>query len=140
MEPIEKKVMINAPVKKVWKAITDPKEIEKWMLMTTDFSPEKGKEFIFRKEDPEENWDGIFHCKVKEIIKNKKLVYTWNTAFMNADTLITIELKEIKGKTELTLTHSGWEKVAANREQTRNAHSEGWDIRLLQKLKEIVEG
>ena len=91
MEAIEKKVTINAPASKVWKALTNESELEKWMLMTTDFSAEKGKEFIFKTDDPGENWDGIFHCRIEELIENKMLVYTWNAGFINADTLVTIE-------------------------------------------------
>jgi uncharacterized protein YndB with AHSA1/START domain len=140
MEAIEKKVLINAPVSKVWKALTDPRELEKWMLMTTDFSAEKGKKFIFCTNDPGENWDGVFDCRVEEVVENKRLVYTWNASFINADTLVTIVLKKSNGKTEVTLTHTGWEKLGANQEQTRNSHSEGWDIRFVGKLKEIIEG
>ncbi len=40
MEPIEKKLTVNASVEKVWKALTDPAEIEKWMQMQTTFSAE----------------------------------------------------------------------------------------------------
>lgn len=139
MEPLVKKVTINAPAGKVWRALTNKTELEKWMLMTTDFTAEKGKEFIFKTEDPGENWDGIFHCKVEKVIENKKLVYTWNANFISADTLVTIELDEKDGKTEVTLTHTGWDNIPVDREERRNAHSEGWDIRFVQKLKEVVE-
>ena len=138
MEPIEKKVTVNASVNRVWQAITNPREIEKWMLMVTDFTAEVEKKFTFRSE-PTENWDGIFNCKVQEVVENKKLVYTWNTGFINADTVVTIELKQKGNKTELTLIHSGWEKLATNQEQTKNSHSEGWDLRFVQKLKELIE-
>ena len=140
MEPIKKQITINASASKVWKALTKKDELEKWMLMTTDFSAEKGKAFIFKTDDPGENWDGIFNCRVEDVIENKKLVYTWNAGFINADTVVAIELEEKDGKTEVTLTHSGWEKLAANQEQSKTAHSEGWDIRFVQKLKEVVEG
>lgn len=139
METLVKKVTINAPASKVWKALTNKTELEKWMLMTTDFKAEKGEEFIFKTDDPGENWDGIFHCKVEELIENKRLVYTWNASFIDADTLVTIELNEKDGKTEVTLTHTGWEKIPSGREEIRKAHSEGWDIRFVQKLKEVVE-
>jgi uncharacterized protein YndB with AHSA1/START domain len=139
MEPILKKVTINAPASKVWKALTNPAEIEKWMLMQTTFLPQKDKGFTFKAE-PTENWDGIFKCSVKEIIENKKLVYSWDTGFINAETIVSFELKEEGKQTEVTLTHSGWEKMAANQEQTKNSHIEGWDIRFVQKLKEYVEG
>ena len=35
MGPIEKKLTVNAPVNKVWEALTDPNELQKWMLMST---------------------------------------------------------------------------------------------------------
>lgn len=140
MDPIVKKVTINAPANRVWEALIKKSKLEKWMLMSTDFSAEKGKKFIFKTDDPGENWDGIFNCRVEDVVKNKKLVYTWNAGFINADTVVTIELEEKNGKTEVALTHSGWEKLAANQEQSKNAHSEGWDVRFVQKLKEVAEG
>lgn len=140
MDPIVKKVTINAPASRVWEALTNKSELEKWMMMATDFSAENGKKFIFKTDDPGEGWDGIFNCRVEDVVTNKKLVYTWNAAFINADTVVTIELNETGGKTEVTLTHTGWEKLAMNQEQTRNSHSEGWDVRFVQKLKEVVEG
>ena len=139
MEPILKKVIINAPAKKVWKALTNPTEVEKWMLMQTTFLPQKDKSFTFKAE-PTENWDGIFKCKVKEVVENKKLVYSWDTNFINAETIVSFELKEVGKKTEVTLIHSGWEKMAANQEQTKNSHNEGWDVRFVGKLKELLEG
>ena len=139
MEPIEKKLTVNASVEKVWKALTEPAEIEKWMQMQTTFSAEVGKEFTFKAESSEE-WDGVFSCKVKELVENKKLAYTWDTAFINAETLVEIELEANGDQTELTLVHSGWEKLAANQEQTKKSHSDGWDLRFGEKLKELAEG
>jgi uncharacterized protein YndB with AHSA1/START domain len=138
MGPIEKKLTVNAPVSKVWEALTDPTELQKWMLMSTNFEPKTGKDFTFQADTTEE-WDGVFKCSVKEVVENKKLSYTWDTAFINAETLVEFELTENGDKTELSLVHSGWDKMAANQEETRNSHSEGWDLRLGQKLKEIVE-
>lgn len=138
MEPIEKRITVNATVSKVWKALTEPAELEKWLMMKTTFKPEKGKEFIF-KADPTEVWDGIFHCKVMELVENKKVVYTWNAGFLNTDTIVSISLKEVGNKTEVILVHSGWDKIAAGAEESRTAHNEGWDIRFVQKLKEVVE-
>jgi uncharacterized protein YndB with AHSA1/START domain len=106
--------------------------------MQTTFLPRQGKDFTF-KADPTENWDGVFKCSVKEVIENKKLVYSWDTNFINAETIVTFELKEVGKQTEVTLTHSGWEKMVANQEQTKNSHIEGWDVRFVQKLKEIAE-
>ena len=138
MGPIEKKLTVNAPVNRVWEALTDPIEVQKWMMMSTNFEPTAGKDFTFQAESSEE-WDGVFKCSVKEVVENKKLSYTWDTAFINAATLVEFELTENGDKTELSLIHSGWDKMVANQEETRKSHSDGWDLRFVQKFKEVVE-
>ncbi len=138
MDKIEKRVTINAPVGKVWKALTDKNELKEWMLMPTTFEPVVGKEFTFKAEGME-NWDGYFHCKVKEVEINKKLVYTWNSGMINADTLVTILISEKGGQTELTLIHTGWENVPAEiRQQRIEGHTKGWELRFVQNLKEVA--
>lgn len=138
MNNIEKKIILNAKVSRVWKALTNPAELQTWMLVPTTFEPEQGKKFTFKGE-PDENWDGIISCQVKEIIENKKLSFTWNSQLINAETLVSISLKDLGDKTELTLIHSGWEKVPANAEVVRKHHEDGWEIRIYEKIKELVE-
>lgn len=139
MEKIEKKITINASAGKVWKALTNQNELKEWMLMPTTFEPVVGKEFTFKTE-PMENWDGYIYCKVVEVEVNKKLVYTWNAEFINADTLVTILISEKGGTTEVTLIHTGWEKVPADSRQQRiDAHNKGWDERFVEKLKAVAE-
>ena len=58
MEKIEKKITINASARKVWKALTNQKELKEWMLMPTTFEPVVGKEFTFKAEGME-GWDGF---------------------------------------------------------------------------------
>ena len=139
MDKIEKKVIINAPVSKVWKALVDPNELKEWMLMSTTFEPVAGKEFTFKAEGME-NWDGYFHCKVIEIETNKKIVYTWNAQMLKAETVVTILVKELDGKTELKLIHTGWENLSEDiRKQMIESHSKGWDERFVEKLKTVAE-
>ncbi len=137
MEKIEKRITINAPVSKVWKALTEKDELKEWMMMPTTFEPVVGKEFIFKSET-KEYWDGWIYCKVMEVEKNKKLSFTWNAKIVGADTLVTILIVEKGGKTELTLIHTGWEKLAAeNRAKMIESHNVGWNERILQKLPEL---
>ncbi len=137
MEKIEKKVTINAPVERVWEALTKQKEIGEWMMMPTTFEPITGKKFTFKAEGME-NWDGYFHCEVKEVEVNKKLVYTWNSQMINGETLVTILMSEKESKTELTLIHTGWEKLPVEmRAQMIEGHSKGWDERFVNKLAEL---
>ena len=140
MDKIEKNVTINAPVQKVWEALVESKKLEEWMIMSTTFEPIVGREFTFKAEGME-NWDGYFHCKVKELEINKKIVYTWNSQIINAETTVTILISEIDGKTHLKLIHSGWENITTKdtRNQMIDGHTKGWDLRFVEKLKSVAE-
>jgi len=134
MKPIEKKVVIKAPVAEVWKALTDPKKIEQWMLMSNTFKPVLNHEFVFNGEMNGNKFD--IDCKVLEIEKNKKLVYSWSAPFFEGNTTVSIQLKGNQNGTELILVHSEWSE---NQKEVRESHSKGWDERFVEKLKEIVE-
>lgn len=138
MEKLEKNVTINAPVEKVWAALTDNSKLGEWMLMPTTFEPVVGKEFTFKAEATEK-WDGFIHCKVKEVEVNRKLVYTWDAGMENTETLVTILISENNGQTNLTIIHTGWENLPAEmREQMINGHSKGWDLRFVKNLSELL--
>jgi len=134
MKAIEKKVVINAPVSEVWKALTDSDKIKEWMLMPNTFKPEINREFIFNGEMNGNTFD--IKCKVLELEKNKKLVYSWSAPFFEGNTKVSIHLKGENSGTELTLIHSGW---AENQNDVKESHSKGWDERFVEKLKEILE-
>lgn len=138
IEPIVKKIVLNAPAARVWKAITDPSELASWMLMPTDFIAEVGKDFTFNA-GPHGNWDGIIKCSVKEIEEPQKLVFTWNAEVVDTETVVAIELKDMGEKTELTLTHSGWDNIPVNKEESRKAHNEGWEVRIMNTLPEYFK-
>lgn len=134
MKSIEKKVVINAPVSEVWKALTDSGKIKEWMLMSNTFKPELNREFIFNGEMDGNTFD--IKCKVLELEKNKKLVYSWSAPFFEGNTTVSIQLKGDHNGTELVLIHSGW---AENQKEVRDNHSKGWDLRFIEKLKEVLE-
>jgi uncharacterized protein YndB with AHSA1/START domain len=137
MEKIEKRITINASASKVWKAITDKDELKEWMMMPTNFEAVIGKEFTF-KAKKNENWDGFIYCKVMEVEINKKLSFSWNAQIIGADTLVTILIFEKGGKTELSLIHTGFDKLPAEaRAKMIESHNKGWEERILQKLPEL---
>ncbi len=49
-EPLIKEVIVNAPASKVWKALTDKKEMKKWYFDIEDFKPKIGYSFKFYGE------------------------------------------------------------------------------------------
>ncbi len=96
----------------VWDYLTKPELMSLW-LMPSDFKPVEGHEFQFTsKPQPAMDWDGIFHCKVLEIVPFKKLSYSWK--FGNGDgnlndSTVNWTLQEKDNGTELLLIHRGFE-------------------------------
>lgn len=56
--------MISPPPERVWRALTDPDELEAW-LMENDVEPRVGHRFQFRDE-PKPGWRGVVDCEVLE--------------------------------------------------------------------------
>jgi uncharacterized protein YndB with AHSA1/START domain len=137
MEPIEKDVILEADADRVWKALTNKDELSRWMMMPTNFNPKVGAKFYFQA-NPNEEWTDKVTGKVKELDKNKKLSFTWNSDQLRNETLVTFTLSEKENKTELKLIHSGWEENEDDKNEMRNLYNEGWGQRLFENLKELV--
>ncbi|MBV9044547.1 MAG: SRPBCC domain-containing protein [Alphaproteobacteria bacterium] len=107
MADINYQVHYEQPPEAVWRAITDPKLIEKW-LMPNNFRPELGAEFEFRSK-PVYGWDGIARCKVLEIEPPKRLVYSWNSN--KIETVVSYTLDKDAHGTWLRFAHTGFSGV-----------------------------
>lgn len=94
------------PPERVWRAITDPSLIERWMLMKNDFKAEVGHRFELH--DVSGNWDGFMTCEVIDVQAPHKLVYSFMSAGMQSRTLVHIQLSATDEGTHLKLEHSGF--------------------------------
>jgi uncharacterized protein YndB with AHSA1/START domain len=129
---IRKTILLNAPIEKVWKAVATSEGIAAW-FMPNDFEPVLGREFTLDAGQ----W-GISPCKVTELDPPYRLGFDWAK-----DWHIVFELKDLNGKTELTLIHSGWDadKVTEFGEPhavVRERMDHGWS-RLQLALRDYVE-
>lgn len=95
---IRQTVVFNAPIGKVWDAVATAEGLAAW-FMPNDFKPEAGHEFHLNAGP-----FGMSPCKVTEIAPPNRLSFQWGK-----DWILTFELTESDGKTEFTLTHSGWD-------------------------------
>ncbi|HET9431667.1 MAG TPA: SRPBCC domain-containing protein [Chitinophagaceae bacterium] len=98
----------------VWQYLTKPELMQQW-LMENDFQPIIGFDFQFRtKPIPSLDFDGIFYCKVLEIVPFKKLSYSWKSGpgqgKITLDSIVTWKLEAKDKGTELFLEHSGFAK------------------------------
>src|SRR5437773_12344575 len=80
----------NAPVARVWKALTDADEMRAWYFDLKEFKLEVGFEFEFTAED--EGARNNHLCKITEVIRQQKIAYTCRYAGEEGDSLIRFEL------------------------------------------------
>lgn len=91
---------------RVWRALTDPDELEAW-LMENDFEPRVGHRFQFRDE-PKPGWDGVVDCKVLKVEEPRRLSYSWRGDEEREPTVVTFTLEPRDGGTRLQLEHTGF--------------------------------
>jgi uncharacterized protein YndB with AHSA1/START domain len=137
-EPFVIERTFNAPVEKVWKAITDKDQMKQWYFDIAEFKPEPGFEFQF--EAGNENQKFLHLCKITEVIKGRKLTHSWKYEGQNAETYVTWELFPEGDKTRLKLTHEGLERIAQYGPAfAKENFAGGWTQIVGKSLKEFVE-
>ena len=127
----------NAPVARVWKALTDVDEMRQWYFDLKEFKPEVGFEFEFTFEH-----EGMKHdhrCKVTEVIPQRKLAYTWRYEGHEGNSLVTFELFADGDKTRLKLTHEGLETFPKLPSFARANFMAGWTEIIGSSLKKFLE-
>jgi uncharacterized protein YndB with AHSA1/START domain len=132
--------VIEAPRDRVYAAWTDPEQLKQW------FGPEnvKTRELvadarvggtfrwdIINSEGEEMTMRGEF----RELQPDKKIVFTWqwedDEDWENHISIITVELYDRDGGTELRLTHE-----QLPNEESRDGHTRGWES-ALDKLERL---
>ena len=91
---IKKEWIYEQSPKIVWEYLTQVDLIVLW-LMPNNFKPIIGHEFQFMtKPIPSLDLDGIFHCKVLEILPVQQIIYSWKGGSSNGsfslDTMVAV--------------------------------------------------
>jgi len=127
---LEIKRFINAPRARVYAAWTDPAQLKQWWgpegVQTRNFTSEarvggKYRWDLLNQEGEEMTVYGEYW----ELVPERKIVFTWqwddDEAWKNVSSVVTVELADRDGGTELRLIH---EKLPS--EASRDRHNEGW--------------
>jgi len=122
----------------IWEYLTNSDLIEKWLMPNT-FKLEVGHEFTFNTNPiPPLGLNGIFYCKVLEIIPEEKLVYSWKGGLSESnptlETVVEWSLKARENGTELTLVHSGFKDGNIS---ILNGMTEGWNGHIEKMLSNL---
>ncbi len=124
---IKKELVIKSPPSRVFKAITDPKQLTQWFPDVASLDPKIGGKIAFRFSQSNSQTisdNPKIEGEIIELEKNKKLVYTWghpdNSKFPL--TRVTWNLESIGiGMTKVTITHAGFTD-----QDVLNSYSDGW--------------
>jgi uncharacterized protein YndB with AHSA1/START domain len=128
---------LNAPVAKVWKALTDVDQMRQWYFDLKEFKPQVGFEFEFVVEHEGNTYHHL--CRVTEVIPRQKIAYTWRYKGEPGNSLVTFELFAEGDKTRLKLRHSGIETFPKTPAYARKNFETGWTAILDSELKQFVE-
>src|SRR6266568_4261225 len=128
----------NAPIARVWKALTDVVDMRRWYFDLKDFKPEVGFEFEFTVEHEGMTYHHL--CKITEVILQKKLAYTWRYKGHEGDSLVTSELFADGDETRLKLTHQGLETFPKTAAFARKNFEAGWTAIIGSELQQFLEG
>ncbi len=127
----------DAPVARVWQALTTKEDFDRWYFKIKEFRPEVGFEFRFYGENEGVKYE--HRCKVTEVVPGKKLAYSWRYEGHEGDSLVTFELFDEAGKTRLRLTHAGLETFPRTPAFARGNFVGGWTELIGTNLKQFVE-
>lgn len=131
---IEKQIELNAPVSRVWRAITDHREFGEWFRVNLAGSFEAGK-----TARGNITWPGYEHLvweAVVQVIEPERLFsFTWHPYAVDPSvdyakelpTLVEFKLEPTATGTRLTITESGFENVPeARRAEAFLRNDGGW--------------
>src|SRR5260370_39977908 len=127
----------DAPVGRVWTALTDVNEMRQWYFDLKEFKAETGSEFEFVVEHEGNTYHHL--CKVTDVSPQKKIAYTWRYKAEPGDSLVTFELFADGDKTRLKLTHTGIETFPKTPAYARKNFETGWPAIIGSELKQFVE-
>jgi len=128
----------NAPVAKVWEALTNPEQMRHWYFDIPGFKPEVGFEFSFSAKG-KEGEDYHHECRITEVVPLSRLTHSWRYRGHPGDSSVTFELTPEGNKTHVKLTHTGLESFPPVSAFARENFVEGWNQIIGKGLKEFVE-
>jgi len=120
----------DAPRELVWKAWTEPERILQWLGpegyrgIDAEMDAKVSGTWHFRMRAPEGHVLGN-GGRIRELVEYERLAFTfaWDEpdGTPGREMLITIDLVEVDGKTEMTFTQAEFES-----REDRDGHNEGW--------------
>jgi uncharacterized protein YndB with AHSA1/START domain len=144
---IEKRVVLRAPLDRVWRAVSDAEEFGRWFgvrfdgpfvegaSITAAIAPTTVDEEVAKRQEPHAGAKSTW--QVVAIEPQRRFAYRWHPFAIDPDvdygseptTLVEFTLSETDDGVLLTITESGFDAIPrARRSASFEANSEGWAI------------
>ncbi|MET3645741.1 SRPBCC family protein [Phyllobacterium ifriqiyense] len=143
---IEKNIELNAPVEKVWRALTDHLAFGEWFRVKLDGPFVPGKVSTGHITYP--GYEHVkWHATVKAMDAPRLFSFTWHPHAIDPDvdysdetpTLVEFRLQPSDKGTRLTVTESGFGALPAHRrDEALRSNDGGWDEQIM-NIKTYVE-
>ena len=131
---IEKKVVLRAPIAKVWQAIADSKQFAEWFGVKLADPFVASKKVKGKITNPK--YEHIqFEMEIERIEPQNFFSYRWHPYAIDPKTdystepttLVEFRLQEVKDGTELTITETGFDRIPASRRaEAFRMNDNGW--------------
>jgi uncharacterized protein YndB with AHSA1/START domain len=132
---IDRSVEINAPVERVWRALTDAAEISRWFEVAIEGEYAQGRDVWMTSRHPD--YAGMrFRVRVTEMTPPKRLVWRWHPGAVDPnldysrepETTVTFSLEPAAGGTRLTVAETGFDEISLERRAKVFAdNTQGWN-------------
>lgn len=134
---IEVDEFLPHPPAKVWRALTDPDLLARW-LMPNDFKPVAGHRFTFTARPiPGIGFDGVISCQVLDIEEPRLLRVSWGGGTL--DTTVTWRLRPEGRGTRLFITHAGFDLDDPAHAYAFRGMGGGWRSTVLRALHTTLD-
>lgn len=143
---IEQQIEMQAPIERVWQALTDHEEFGQWFGVSLD-----GPFVPGRKTRGRMTIEGLEHlpweAEIVTLEKPNYFAYRWHPYAIDPDvdyskeepTLVEFHLEETDSGTRLTVTESGFDRLPAHRmPEAMRKNEGGWNFQL-KNIKNHVE-
>jgi uncharacterized protein YndB with AHSA1/START domain len=131
-DSIEFEFELSHSPEKVWRALTDPALLAKWLLPVSGFALEPGSAFTFQAP-PQPEWDGRVEGRLIEADVGRKLSYAWIVG--EIDTVVTFTLAPTPTGTHLSVAQTGF---TPDQRRNRGGARYGWKM-MGEKLIGLLE-
>jgi uncharacterized protein YndB with AHSA1/START domain len=131
---IEKRIRLNAPRSRVWRALADSKEFGKWFKVVLEGPFTPGTRVRGKVTHP--GYEHLpFELEIERVEPERLLSWRWHPAAIEAGvdyskeptTLVVFELADDGGGTLLTVVESGFDRIPPERRaQAFRMNEDGW--------------